>query len=470
MSTENEQRGNRLVKKLKKYALIGSSAIALLFGNAEAKRQESARLETSPITQTIKTNHADMDVSKKIDYMVDHMWEKSGDPTYAASDLQDFKKVTSPEKKDRIRQNLQTYASVPLGHELLSKLDISKIHFTDTLKPSGTKQGEFDPTIGSLSMDFEDPNGLATMHHELTHALQYQKGSVTSKGKLNEIDAFLSGVKYTQQAVSKGIPMQDSGYIEQLYNYQKYGENDVEYIKNFLYPELSWRDSYNKKFKDADSYGYAATKDDFRAYARSLGANEEGAESFAETLTQNSLKKVEYGRSPNGGEFKKTLQGDTDSIYENLTERFGPDGNKIETIKSVFEKGSDGNYTVERFGPDDKKIETVKRFKDANGNRIKVIEKENGPDKVTTKYVNGTLENDANVLKAPVSNPEPAHGLKDMLSKATFKSSMGVVKAPVLKPIIPKQETGDKKTGIQQSGEKTLGNFLLSRRSGYDGI
>ena len=397
------------------------------------------------------------------------MWEINGDPSYIASNFKDFKRVTSQEKKEKIRQNLKTYASVPLGSELLSKLDISKIHFTDTLTPTGTKHGKFDPSVGALSMDFEDPTGLATMHHELTHALQHQQGSITSKGKLNEIDAFLHGVKYTQQAISRGIPLHDTEYGEQLYNYQKYNGNDVEYIKKFLYPELSWRDSYNKEFKKADSYGYVATEDDFKAYAKSLGATEKEAKDFAKTLTQKSVKQVVYGRSSNGGEFKKTLKGTTDSILENLTVHFDPNGHKIKTTKSVFGKEFNGNYTIEHFGPDDKKIETIKIFRDSNGNRIKIVEQENNPGKIL-KYVNGTLEEGDRVpsSKDTVINPEQeTHGLKGILSRASSKANKDGINSLVLKPVTPKQVTGDKKTEIRQLGEKNLGNSLLSRRSSY---
>ena len=389
MPVENKVERIPLVKTLKKFILMGLGAATLLWGGNKEKDQVSDSPGTSSIVQTAEAHKIKMDVAQKIDYMVEYLQETNGPPGYRGADWRSHE-VTSQEKKDRIRQNLKTYATIPLGRKLLSKLDVTKVVLRDTLKSSSGPQGQRTGIFKSfIETDFENPNELSTIHHELTHALQHQQASVTAKEKLNEIDAFLNQAKFLKQAASMGILTENADDSALLYNYQKYNGNDVEYVEKFLYPEILWMsDTYNKMFKDNSPD--SATEADFKSYAQLLGADDKSAEIFAKTLTQNSVEKIEYESSSNGGETKITRKGNMDSVNENLIEYFDINGDKIETQKIVYD--SQGNYISERFNSNGIKIETIKKSKDANGNHVKIVEKGNDSEKTIQKYVNGILE------------------------------------------------------------------------------
>lgn len=359
---------NQLINKLKKYALIGLGGITLLFGKGDLKKQDQGSPETAATAQTMKIHDAEMSVFQKIDYIIENMLEKDVDPSTRIDFSTDtsIQKINDSEKKDKIRQNLMTYASVPLGYELLSKLDVTKISFLDTLNPSNPIEGAFYPKSKTMIMDFENLNMLPEMHHELTHALQRQLGSITLKNRLNEIDAFLNQVRYIQQANSMGIPMRQR-HQNMLYDYQKYGGKDTKYIEKSLYPELFY--SYDM-FRDSKDPA-AASESDFRLYAQMLGADESEVESFAKALTQTPIEEIKY-KLDQDQEVKTTIQHrdpDGPPSYKETMEYFDEDGHLTKTIKTSI-------------------------FEDSNGDIIHIVEKNDGSTVETERRVNGVLQDD----------------------------------------------------------------------------
>ena len=237
----------------------------------------------------------------------------------------------------------------------------------DTLSAIGPVEGAYySESNPKLLFDFENLDILPELHHELTHALQYQQGSITSKHQLNEIDAFLNQAKYIQQAKDIGVPMRQRN-IDTLYDYQKYND-DIGYIEKSLYPQL-YHD-YDHIFQSDTPIENIASKDDFKAYALSLGTNEAEAEAFAQTLTQKPEEEIKYKLDHDNEEVKITRRrGLRDELhfYEELEEHFNTGGRKTKTVKTFINE-------------------------DVNKNIIKTIETEEGSNKTTQRYFNGVLE------------------------------------------------------------------------------